>query len=454
MASRRIPFTRSPLRRRLTVAVMALLVALALLALPALWQLLTAALLAYDLLLRMYEADAQKADTRSGDRIVDREAPMANRRLANLTQYERIGISRGLNLADGHAHQHQDAVQSRIVQRLARLFTAAETANQSEVELEFQRRFFEVAGQYSVTSNSRSLLCYSASQSVDLVAALLAAENMSVGLLQPCFDNLATLLRRRGVALLPVAERAVLGVDPSGPNALFLTQPNNPTGFLLSPEEFERLAARCANTGTVLIVDWTFRFFTDLDRWDQYEILDRCRTSYICIEDTGKTWPTLDLKCSILTASADLQPALAELHNDMLLNVSPFVLKVLAEYLVDAEVRGLDAAVRRVVAVNRRALRAALDGSILTPGSPHSSISVEWLRVASDSLSGMEIVDLLDGAGVAILPGDHFFWHAPDVGARFVRIALARDEATFATAAGRIRALIDRLPQLRAVATS
>lgn len=375
--------------------------------------------------------------------------------LPNLTQYERIGIDREFNLADGHAHQFQDPAQSRIIERLPALFAESERRGQRDLEKEFQRGFYGLAGQSSAINHPHTLLCYSASTSIDLVASFLSARRATVGLLSPCFDNLAGILGHRGVRLLPVGERQLSGAGLNrllargGMGALFLTLPNNPTGFTLGEEEFTQLARTCAAAGVVLVIDWTFRFFAAYEEWDQYAVLDRCGVSYLCIEDTGKTWPTLDMKCSALATSPDLYATLYELHNDLLLNVSPFVLHLMTHYLDDARQRGLDAAVRQLVRRNRDTLRRALDGSVLSPADADGTISVEWARIGSPALDALDVVALLGAAGVGILPGDHFHWDDPAVGSRHVRFALARDPSVFAAACERMGAVLPAADPVR-----
>ncbi|MQY15049.1 LL-diaminopimelate aminotransferase [Streptomyces sp. RB5] len=376
-------------------------------------------------------------------------------RLPNLTQYERIGIERELNLADGHARQLSDSTQREITALLPALYTQCESVGQQSVEALFQDTFYRLAGQQSARTHTSTLMCYSASLATDLVAAFLAAERIRVGLLTPCFDNLAGLLRRRGADLVPVPEETVatdalgsLLLGPDAPGALFLTLPNNPTGFSLTPDAFERVVDICAVSGTLLVIDWTFRFFANHGTWDQYAVLERSGVRYLCVEDTGKTWPTLDLKCSILATSASLFGRVEELHNDLLLNVSPFVLRLLVAYLNDSLERGLESSVCHVVRLNREMLHSALDGSILVPASRGNSLSVEWLRITSPALTGIDVVALLAELGIAVLPGDHFHWDAPDIGSRFVRFALARDPEMFARACSRLRSAIDTHPQL------
>ncbi|MFI0968193.1 aminotransferase class I/II-fold pyridoxal phosphate-dependent enzyme [Streptomyces sp. NPDC021080] len=368
--------------------------------------------------------------------------------LPNLTQYEHLGIECEFNLADGHAHQFQDPAQQLIVRQLSSVFAESERRPLRDLEKEFQSCFYGLAGQSAAAGRRRTLLCQSASQSIDLVAAFLGARGKEVGLLRPCFDNLPGILRRRGALLRPVAESDLTGPGPErllgegGPGALFLTLPNNPTGFMPTEPEFARLVQRCAMTGTLLVIDWTFRFHAACERWDQYEVLDNSGVSYLCVEDTGKTWPTLDMKCSILATSEDLFDPLYELHNDLLLNISPFVLLLITRYLEDSAERGLEATVRRPVRENRAALRHALQGTVLEPVEPNATISVEWVRISSPALSALDVVGLLADAGVGILPGDHFHWDDTATGSRYVRFALARDPALFAAACARAGAAL------------
>ncbi|MCP1307290.1 pyridoxal phosphate-dependent aminotransferase [Paenibacillus tyrfis] len=361
-------------------------------------------------------------------------------RMPNLTRYESIGINQLFNVADGHAHQPQTDAQRQIIGRLPDLFDQAEAARQAELEEEFRRLFYTLAGQPTAADLTRTLFCYSASLSTDLIATFLASRGLTTALLHPCFDNLATLLQRRNVALTPLHEEE-LRLDRMeetfaglAADAVFVTLPNNPTGFELSREQWERLVMLCGHYGKLLIVDCTFRFFSRKPSWDQYELLERSNISYLMVEDTGKTWPTQDLKCSILAMSEDLAEDVLELHNDILLNVSPFILQLLIEYLKDTARHGLQSVVWETIDRNRRTLREAIRSSGLLLNNPGSTISVEWLRITDPDVRSLDMVDRLQRLGLGILPGDHFYWHDHGHGERYIRIALARCPDMFAEA--------------------
>lgn len=367
---------------------------------------------------------------------------------SSLTDFERIGTNREFNLGVGHAHQRPDPAQQEIIDALPSLYANSIQKRQIDIEADFQRTFYTLAGQRSAAER-RVLLCYSASQGIDLVAAHLATTGRTVGLLQPCFDALPALLRRRQVPLVPIPERDA--TVSAGVGALFLTLPNNPTGFTLTPVEFAELVNRCAENHIVLILDRTFQFFDRQHASDQYAVLDRSGVTFMCVEDTGKTLSIGGLKCGILASSPDVFDELSRLHSEMLLNVSPFTLSVLTACLADAGQRGLDATVWRLIRTNREALHRALHGTIVQPVRTDRTVSVEWAQVDSDEYSGFDVVELLDRAGVSILPGNHFYWDEPRLGARHVRFALARDPSVFAAAARRIADVLPKRQELEAL---
>ncbi|MFC5648766.1 aminotransferase class I/II-fold pyridoxal phosphate-dependent enzyme [Paenibacillus solisilvae] len=372
-------------------------------------------------------------------------------RLSNLTKYESIGMSRMFNVADGHAHQPQTPTQQLIIDRLPELYSQAEAARQSDLESEFRHLFYSIAGQHSAVNHPRALFCYSASLATDLIATYLSSRQLSAALLHPCFDNLATILMRRNVQLVPVHEQE-LGLDCLDEtiaglttDAVFLTLPNNPTGFELSREEWERLVILCVKYNKILILDCTFRFFSRIPFWDQYELLETSGVRYLAVEDTGKTWPTQDLKCSILAMSKDLHEEVLELHNDILLNVSPFILKLLIEYLKDTEREGLQNAIWDPIDRNRGTLRKTIQSSCLAANNPDSTISVEWLRILDPGIRSMDMIKHLHDLGIGILPGDHFYWCDMKKGEGYVRFALARSPEMYAQACTLLKPALSRM---------
>jgi len=366
------------------------------------------------------------------------------------TEYERLSLARGMNLSDGHTRQPLTRSQKRIVARLPELFAESERRTQEELELEFIEQFFGLAGQSTLSpSPDRYLLSYSASTAINLISLLLQARSLSVALIHPAFDNIPNSLRRHRVPLTPLSEESLIGhrlsstLSAVDSDVIWIVCPNNPTGFELCQEDFAALVNFCAAYNRILVIDFCFRFFSShLSDWDQYELLEASGISYITIEDTGKTWPTLDMKIGGTVCSSDLFPELYQLHDDLLLNVSPFHLALLIEFIRDTRETGLEKTILRHVRSNRRQLRRALEGSTLIPTVRSEATTMEWLRIEgeySDKILWRELREV----GIHILPGSNFFWDQPELGTRFVRIPLTRAPELIAAAAPGIRRVSD-----------
>jgi aspartate/methionine/tyrosine aminotransferase len=226
--------------------------------------------------------------------------------------------------------------------------------------------------------------------------------------------------------------------------ALFLVDPNNPTGFSLlrhGRQGFEEVVRFCRDHDKLLIIDFSFASFTlfdpELARFDVYELLEQSGVRYMAIEDTGKTWPVQDAKCAMITPSDDIKDAVYNIHTSVLLNVSPFVLNMLTKYLEDSIDDGLYA-IADVLMRNREAARKALDGTILRYQEPAVKTSVAWFRIDHPDLTATELHRLFVADGVYVLPGRYFYWSQPSKGESYVRLALARDPEMFADAMTRL----------------
>jgi aspartate/methionine/tyrosine aminotransferase len=153
---------------------------------------------------------------------------------------------------------------------------------------------------------------------------------------------------------------------------------------------------------------------------------------WVVIEDTGKTWPTQEIKAPFFSTSTSLSPDLGAIYSDFLLLGSPFAIRLLT-HLVRASNADQLASVQGVVAENRTVLWNCLEGSILHPVE-ESFMSVSWLEVERPARAD-EVCARLAQAGVHVLPGRPFFWSGLPAEAEFVRIALVRDQAMFRTSA-------------------
>jgi aspartate/methionine/tyrosine aminotransferase len=194
----------------------------------------------------------------------------------------------------------------------------------------------------------------------------------------------------------------------------------------------------------LLCVDASFRGFDMRAQFDHYEIMHQVGVSYIVIEDTGKLWPFGELKLGFLAVSEDVRPAVEHALSDVLLTVSPFVLKVVEALSAEARDGGL-AALHELVATNRGAVAAAVEKLLeVRVADPDARVSVCRLAFGSAAQAERTRSGLRD-VGVHVLPCAQFHWARPQEGARLLRLALARDSATVAEALRRLAVVSSRV---------
>lgn len=382
---------------------------------------------------------------------------LGNAKPLDLTQHEIQALKTRYNLADAHTHQGQSPSQQAIIHRLPDLWAESEVRLQSYFEERFIEAFFRLHKQPTAAEKGRTLLSYAASISTMVAATHLRHQNMSATLVEPCFDNLVDILRNMDVPLRPIDETVLADhrtiyrelATRVRTDALFLVDPNNPTGFTLlgaGRSGFEQVVRYCVDYRKTLVLDLCFASFAladdRLDRFDLYELLEGSGVTYMAIEDTGKTWPVRDAKCAMITASADIWDSVYNIHTSVLLNVSPFVLNFLTAYVDDSIADGLSS-VRSVVARNRKTALDALSGSVLVHQEPVANVSVAWFRISDETLTASALQRALVDADVYLLPGTYFYWYDFSRGERFVRIALARDPDRFSAAMTHLRAALD-----------
>ncbi|MGB6162095.1 MAG: aminotransferase class I/II-fold pyridoxal phosphate-dependent enzyme [Pseudonocardiaceae bacterium] len=367
--------------------------------------------------------------------------------LVDLTQHEIKALRTKYNLADAHTHQRQSPSQDKVVARLPELWYESEEKQQEFLEKYFTDAFFRLHKQPTAAALGKTLLSYSASVSTMVVAMYLAQHDLSVSLVEPCFDNLVDLLKHMGVGVVPLAEEDLaepdaiyqqLGKVRTG--ALYLVDPNNPTGFSLLKDGrhgFSEVVRWCKDTGTVLVIDFCFASFVlcdeRLDRFDVYQLLEDSGVTYMAIEDTGKTWPVQDAKCAMITVSEDIRKAVYNIHTAVLLNVSPFVLNVLAQYVEDS-IQDEFASIRDVISENRRVAKESLAGTILEHVEPVVNTSVAWFRITAEEITATQLQVRLLEHEIYVLPGTYFYWDSPSKGERYIRVALARQPEMFTAA--------------------
>jgi enduracididine biosynthesis enzyme MppP len=366
----------------------------------------------------------------------------------NLTQFELLALNSSLNLADGHARQELTPNQGRIIDELPQLWAASAKRPVEEVERDARQAYFQLVGQHSYpTAEGRVLSCYSSSVAMEIFARALATWTDSIALLHPTFDNIPDILRGVGLTLVPLEEDRLHDEDLtaellSSVGALFVTTPNNPTGRALSEARLRSLARQCADGDVVLALDTSFRGFEPAAQYDYYTVLESSGCRWVVIEDTGKLWPTLELKIGWLAFAEHVALPITKVHSDILLGVSPLILALVEQFSLDAARGGL-AELHRFIAENRRIVRDGLaDVPDVSFPDPESHASVERIHVGARS--SVRAWTALRELRVFALPCQQFHWAEPSRGDHTLRLALSRSAASVSAAAETLRSVLLR----------
>lgn len=364
--------------------------------------------------------------------------------MQNLTQLEVAVLTEELNVADGHAYRAWSPSELAVIGSVAEKFRRVDRRDYQRIEQEYFTTFHELGRQTLDTGHFERFPCFTASSGIEIIANYLRLNGLSVTLIEPCFDNLKDILARHGVPLTPFPDEKLAGslddldafLDTVTTDVIFVVSPNNPTGTTVTSEQLQHLLAFCRSHNKQLIIDTCFRFYLPAEQvYDQYRLLGDSDVDCIVIEDTGKTWPTMEIKAPFLAVSHRLAPTISQINLDFLLHVSPVAISLLTDFLRLSIADGL-ASVHDVTAANRQLLYAELTGTVLRPVE-RPFMSMSWLTIDSAMTAG-QVTALLRDRDVHALPGGPFFWSDPAVGAGYLRISLSRDTETFRRAASRI----------------
>ncbi|HET9894645.1 MAG TPA: aminotransferase class I/II-fold pyridoxal phosphate-dependent enzyme [Streptosporangiaceae bacterium] len=360
---------------------------------------------------------------------------------SNLTELEISALDAGINVADGHARQELTLSQQKIIDDLPSLFEQASRTSATALDRAAQVAFFSALGQHEALARATALTCYSSSVAMEILARTLRSQGTTrIALIHPTFDNIPDILLGFGMVLSPVSENQLLTGPGDGfgeADVLFVTTPNNPTGFVLPDRQLARWGSWCAARRMTLVLDTSFRGFDNRAQYDHYAVLAEAGCQYVIIEDTGKLWPTLDLKAGFLVFTKE-QLALRRIYTDIMIGVSPLILALIRRFSEEASQGGL-AELHQFIGQNRALLRAGLaEVTSLSFPDPESRTSVERIALGADQNASRLWSDLR-GTGVHLLPCSQFHWDDPAAGERFIRVALARPARSVALAAAAIR---------------
>jgi len=352
-----------------------------------------------------------------------------------LTEFEAIGLRSPLNLADGHSYVNPEDFFPKVSEELSRIWTYACRTPIPAMENEFKATFADFYNLVTLSGLKRFAVCPTASNSIDLVGAYLASVSFRVGLVEPTFDNLALLLNRRNVPLVAISEHDFFDieklhhiVESHNLQSLFIVNPNNPTGLVCEKRQLELLIELALSKNLLLIIDSSFRF-ARCNQFDDYELLERSGVKFIVIEDTGKIWPTMDTKASLLCASRHCWNLLRQIYDEVFLCTSNFSLALITEFIRSTVDLGGFVFVQDYLLQRKNlALRLLKDSTLnLAESDSRSVLSFLWLDCSATGLYDIQLTSHLQQRGISVLPGRYFYWSSHERnGHNRIRISLMK----------------------------
>jgi len=371
----------------------------------------------------------------------------------DITQHEIEALKVKYNLADAHTHQSQSITQRNIIKDLDKLWYLSEKTKQHKLEEEFIDKFFAMKN-IDCVNHKDVMLHYSASVSTIHIANYLLKNNLSVSLLEPCFDNIYDILDGFSIKIEPIEESVFLRdhiydrlCETVKTDCIFIIDPNNPTGFSFLDKsykkDFEELLRYCKDYNKILIIDYCFSNFLlgrkEINLYNPYYSLKEYNITYIAIEDTGKTWPTQDAKISLVSSSSNIYLDLYSIYTTYILNVSPFILILMISY-IDNSINDNFKSMNNLLDKNRKYLKDKMNKTFINVLPSRVPTSVAWCAV--NKQTSLDVQKILVDEGIYTISGSYFFWSNKEKGSSFIRVALARNHDMFFPAVEKLSSII------------
>lgn len=145
----------------------------------------------------------------------------------------------------------------------------------------------------------------------------------------------------------------------------------------------------------------------------------------------------------MLKTSNNIYEDVFNIQTSYLLNVSPFILNLVTQYVKDSERDNL-ASTYNLFERNRAIAKKVLRGSLLEIKESNMKVSVAWFEITDPHVTATKLQRAIHKEGVYVLPGTYFYWHDQSRGERFIRLALARNTSMFKPAIFKVRKALDK----------
>jgi methionine aminotransferase len=267
-------------------------------------------------------------------------------------------------------------------------------------------------------------------------------------LLDPCFDCYAPTVELAGgrALRLPLAlphfqidfDRLATALSPRT-RLVVVNTPHNPSGAVVTDDEWARLAALLEGTDALLLADEVYEHLVYDGRKHVSALSNAAlRERAFVVFSFGKVFNATGWKVGYCIGRPALTAALRKVHQFVTFAVSTPVQHGLADYLGSG--RGFLASLAGFYQARRDRFIELLAGSrfALTP-SPGTYFQLLDYGAISQAGDIDFCRELIDRHGVAAIPVSHFCETPPDC--RLLRFCFAKSDATLEAAAARLRAV-------------
>jgi methionine aminotransferase len=266
-----------------------------------------------------------------------------------------------------------------------------------------------------------------------------------VVLLEPCFDSYAPAVELAGgrsvrVPLTPPGfcidfDRLAAALTPRS-RLLVVNTPHNPSGSLVTSEDWQRLSALLERTDTLLLSDEVYEHLVyDGRRHASALAIPALRARAFVVFSFGKVFNATGWKVGYCVAPPELSEAFRRVHQFVTFSVSTPVQHGIADYLGSHP--EFFAELAAFYQARRDRFVELLQGSGFTARpSEGTYFQLADYSALSEAPDVDFCLELIETHGVAAIPVSHFCEQPPDC--RLLRFCFAKSDHTLELAAARL----------------
>jgi len=259
------------------------------------------------------------------------------------------------------------------------------------------------------------------SELIRLFAETVIERGDSVIIPAPTFDEYAFQCRLFGADVQYHDYSKILELSSdqiSDASAIFLCNPNNPTGDLIAGDDVMRLSDRCSDAETFLFVDEAFIELSDPTQSVAHAVFDS--DFVVVLRSLTKVFAVPGLRLGFGIASARVAELLN--HARLVWNVGAPA-EAIGRELMGACMRGNY--LKRSIALIRKEREHLMEAFISRGFSPHeSTVNFILVDISSTGMGSQEVVGRMAGNGILVRDCATF----QGLDARYVRVAVRTRE--------------------------